>query len=406
MHLHAPTIMTLMSGIALLSVIALGLEWRRSRLPALGWWALGYSLLVGSLALMLLLKDAQNFLALGVGSMLALAVYAVMLHGCRVHVERRPSLWLFLPPLTWFLLWCLHWQPMTLAESFAERRAFFSAAVALYCLGTVPLFWSRRNGLQAERWLAIAFGGHAVVYCIRLIASLNGGAVNEPAMDDGLLIAQMFEGTLFTVVSAALFLSLAREMTERRLAAASQTDFLTGVDNRHAFFDKAGALLARASPPAALAVLDLDHFKAINDRHGHAFGDEVLKLFARIVAADLAPGELLARTGGEEFALLLSGQTPVEAADRLRLLGQRFSQASTLVLQVDPPATFSAGLVAANRATELESLLQIADTGLYRAKHLGRNRVEIMAGIEPHRLLARPDGDDPATRRPEAANAA
>lgn len=157
----------------------------------------------------------------------------------------------------------------------------------------------------------------------------------------------------------------------------SQFDFLTGAMTRRAFrevLERAIARHRRHTRPSALAVFDIDHFKRVNDTHGHATGDQVLKGIADVITASLREGDAFARLGGEEFALLLPETGPEEAdaaAERFREMieGLAFPQIPGL------RATASFGVAALEPdIAEPEAWLATADRALYRAKEAGRNR--------------------------------
>jgi diguanylate cyclase (GGDEF)-like protein len=158
------------------------------------------------------------------------------------------------------------------------------------------------------------------------------------------------------------------------------TDPLTGLANRRAFQEALGAELARSvrhGRPASLLFLDLDHFKQVNDDHGHAVGDEVLSGFSAVLRRGCRRGDLAARVGGEEFAVLLptTGRVPATlVAERIR----RATEAHSLGLTVAVPVTVSVGVASTEElpeAPEAAGLLRRADAALYRAKAEGRNRV-------------------------------
>lgn len=169
---------------------------------------------------------------------------------------------------------------------------------------------------------------------------------------------------------------------ERVLRMEANHDPLTGLFNRRAFFDRAQVAFQLPSPgPSdghrlALVMLDIDHFKAVNDRYGHPAGDMVLKEVARRAKSVLRDGDVLARYGGEEFIVLLnviSSDTARAAAERLRTV------MDTEPVQVgDRAITVSVSVGLALRSSGSETLLQTierADANLYRAKRQGRNRV-------------------------------
>ncbi|WP_439602089.1 diguanylate cyclase [Devosia sp.] len=156
----------------------------------------------------------------------------------------------------------------------------------------------------------------------------------------------------------------------RRLA---MTDALTGLLNRRALFSLAGS--APVAPATAVIMLDLDDFKTINDRFGHALGDEVLVRFSAILSRALGPEDVAARLGGEEFCLVIHA-TSAAAVHQLAD-GIRLELAGTQPLPGDfGPPTVSAGIaIASPRPETFDELLRAADELLYRAKDAGRNRV-------------------------------
>lgn len=171
-----------------------------------------------------------------------------------------------------------------------------------------------------------------------------------------------------------------RDVTQQKTMEASLTrlasvDPLTGALNRRAFFEQYTRTRA-AGPDWCLAMLDLDHFKRINDQRGHSVGDEVLATFARLCLAQTRRNDLFARFGGEEFVLLLPDCDSDAGLDFLaRLRGELAATAigeSTDRVRV----TFSAGLVCYRPESALGEVLQQADAALYRAKEGGRDRVD------------------------------
>ncbi len=172
-----------------------------------------------------------------------------------------------------------------------------------------------------------------------------------------------------------------REQLIAQLRHASDTDFLTGLTNRRAFAEQAAALLAQARRhgwPVALIVFDLDHFKRVNDSLGHPAGDAVLQGVAALARTLVRQGELLARQGGEEFAILAGNCRHEEARQLAERLRERLASTPlTLPDGGQTTVTASFGLASAEThgTAELDRLYRDADRALYRAKAEGRNRV-------------------------------
>ncbi|MFM8769700.1 MAG: diguanylate cyclase, partial [Rubrivivax sp.] len=171
------------------------------------------------------------------------------------------------------------------------------------------------------------------------------------------------------------------------LLSAAHTDPLTGVANRRGFDSFASHLpQAGALGPMAVLMLDLDHFKSVNDTYGHAAGDEVLKVMARRWSQQIRDSDLLARMGGEEFCILLPGADLEGAhgvAEKIRLAT---CSSPVMVTEGDGrrplPVTVSIGLAWAGPSSEatLQALMDLADEALYESKHGGRNRVSARVG--------------------------
>jgi diguanylate cyclase (GGDEF)-like protein len=202
-------------------------------------------------------------------------------------------------------------------------------------------------------------------------------------MKPGLFMGVGISVTLTTLVVKLLAEHVAKVIGQ--LVEAADTDYLTGLLNRRAFdleFRGQCDRARRAGVPLALAMFDLDHFKQINDRHGHAEGDRVLCDFAALLGRELRGGDTLARVGGEEFAVVLFGVGLDEAVVFSERIGRELQR---LGKQRDAALSTSAG-VAALSASEPEpaTLLLAADRALYAAKQAGRRRVAVWEGGATH----------------------
>ena len=237
----------------------------------------------------------------------------------------------------------------------------------------------------AFRAMAVLYGSYAVISLLRAGYTLDADQLRMP---------QLFADPIqqLSVVSFFLVLALSSVLFALALGAAlnaalyrqASIDGLTGVFNRRTFEDLARREIARSArggrAPAMLMV-DVDHFKQINDRHGHLTGDEVLASVARMLAASLRQPDLIGRWGGEEFCILLPDTGDLEVhtvAERLRTCvaeGIEVAQAQTTIT-----VTVSIGVVTPDQVMrDFNAMLQAADEALYRAKSEGRNRVVMAA---------------------------
>jgi two-component system cell cycle response regulator len=236
---------------------------------------------------------------------------------------------------------------------------------------TAPLAWGLAAVAAAVLllWLAIARIKAIVVVAERLGQGDLGTIVDKPG--DGLL------GRLERSVNA-----VSHKLTETHNAAT--TDLLTQVSNRGTILSSLFTEVDRAvrhGRPLSVAFVDLDHFKVINDTHGHQVGDVVLRGVAGLFATSLRHSDVIGRYGGEEFMVVLPETGPEDAAqvaEKLRLLVQRhpFEMSPELTINV----TISIGIAGGQGTTlRAESLVRDADNAMYSAKALGRNQTYVFA---------------------------
>lgn len=233
-----------------------------------------------------------------------------------------------------------------------------------------------RMGHELEGTLAWAYS--------RLLEDVHQAAAEQQRLMKWLSLAVILLVILVLLVAAALMLALARIHRQwLSLRELSVTDELTRLANRRRLWEIAERYLElnrRDGGELSLLLIDLDHFKHVNDRYGHPAGDAVLQAFSAEAVRQSRESDLVARLGGEEFAVLMPN-TSLEGA---RQMGERLRE-SVAAMTLPTPAgehrlTISLGLATTQAGQEaLASLYSRADQGLYRAKQNGRNRLEINA---------------------------
>ena len=204
---------------------------------------------------------------------------------------------------------------------------------------------------------------------------------NQLALAQGQRARNLQRAVIFlTVILAVLLATLAWHQwrSTRRMRTLAMTDELTGVPNRRAVLSQLAPLLQQPNPPScAMLIIDIDHFKSINDQHGHAEGDEALKAVARELREDVHEPGFIGRLGGEEFVVVLPGAD----FDKAYRLAERFRESvmsiDTRRWLTDRRITVSIGLTMSRPSGDtLSTMLQRADAALYDAKRAGRNCVK------------------------------
>lgn len=256
--------------------------------------------------------------------------------------------------------------------------------------------WRGRSEPLLSRWpTAITLFVYGAIMLVRAPVTLM---VPQPAGEYQFTASVFypllsFATLLFSVVIAFLLLNMTKERTELRHKTAALVDPLTGVPNRRAFL--AGAEQMAAEPRAdgtvlAVMLFDLDHFKSINDRLGHAAGDAVLMNFAATAVRSFGDDVLFGRIGGEEFGAIMRVSNLGEAlaiAEQVRRTFAAAEEADDLV------PTVSIGVALENETTStLTALMAAADRALYRAKAKGRNRVASAMTSDDGASIAPADG--------------
>jgi diguanylate cyclase (GGDEF)-like protein len=380
MHLDVQTLSVVTVFItALLGALLVfaGLQNRSIRAPM--WWGAAHIINASGLGLLSSYGAAPNFVSDDIANALVLVGYGLTWTGARVFDGRKIRPWLLMvAPVIWLVL-C---RIPAFAENADLKFITVSTMLAVLALRAAEELWRGRDEPLMSRWPSVVV---LLTYSAVLLAHVPETLLSPNPQDGSVMHGVSFTlvtfGTLlFTVVMAFLQLNMTKERTELKHKINSLIDPLSGVANRRAFLDGAAHLVGRLGAdrePLAVLLFDLDHFKQINDRFGHAVGDAVLQSFAGAATDTLGADILFARIGGEEFASCVPVGDLDEAyaiADRVR---RNFAAAATRFGngQLSPSVSVGVTLGSDPRATVTE-LLEIVDRALYRAKELGRNRIE------------------------------
>ncbi len=370
---------------AILGLLLLFVWAQNTAITAVAWWGFAHLLRAGSVMLFGLYGSVSDLISIDLANVILFTAFALTWTGARVFDYRRPR-----PALIFAgaLLWLIASRIPGFNDSFEVRVLLSSGIVAAYTWGAAYEFWRGRSEPLVSRWPAIfMLFAHGALYLLRtpIGAMLPWLPTTNQLFESVWLTVLSFEGLLFTISIAFILLAMAKERTEYRHKTAALVDPLTGVANRRAFLQDGEAQLKRQATdphPTAVMLLDLDKFKSINDRFGHAVGDRVLEIFADVASGSMRHIDLFGRLGGEEFAALLRDTNRDRAMTVAEQIRTGFAEATREVEGRSVGATVSIGIVISHDAVlDLSALLAQADHALYRAKDSGRNRIEI-ASIE------------------------
>ena len=374
---------------------------QNTSITAVAWWGFGHLLRAASVVLFGMYGSAPDVISIDLANALLFTAFAFTWTGARVFDHVRPQ------PILLFAgaaLWLVACRIPAVGASFNARVLLSSGIITAYTWAAAYEFWRGRREPLVSRWPAIfMLFAHGALYLLRTPfgAMLPWSPTGNEVFESVWLTVLSFEALLFTIAIAFILLAMAKERTEHRHKTAALIDSLTGIANRRAFLQDGEALLKRqaADPrPVAVLLLDLDNFKSINDRFGHAVGDRVLQLFARIGNCCMRRTDLFGRLGGEEFAALLFDTTRERACAVAEEIRTAFAGASSEVDGKPLVATTSIGVVVSQDGVlDLSALLAQADHALYRAKDNGRNRIEVASLDLMLDRIKRVTGDRAAT---------
>lgn len=384
MMLDAATLLVVLVFVSALLSALLALSWLQNRaVAALAWWSGSFALGTFGIALLAARGRIPDVLSIDIANAATLLGYGLAWNSSRLFDERRGSLWL---AAAGALVWLIACRVPAFYDSFFQRVALASMLVAGYAMAAAWELWRGDRQLPTRRFTALVLAAHGLFLLGRapmlLLTSENPRPEGLATFAGPLTSALIFETLVFTISTAFLLLSTAKEQLEVEHRRAAFDDPLTGLANRRGFIagaEKAVEQARQSGRPAALLVLDLDFFKAVNDTYGHQVGDRVLRRFATVVTARLRANDLMARIGGEEFAAVLpdtSLEGGLEVAERIRAVvaGMRVPVQGEAISVIS--VTVSIGVASSWGKETLDAVLSSADTALYRAKAAGRNRVK------------------------------
>src|SRR5262245_58670329 len=316
---------------AILGLLLLFVWAQNMALRAVCWWGFAHMVRLVSIGLFSMYGAVPDLISIDLANALLFTAFAVTWTGARIF-DGRPVEPVYL--VTGAVIWLLICRLPILAEDFNLRALIASGIITGYTWLTAYEFWRGRDEPLVSRWPAIILlSAHGALFLLRTpMVALLPGQVSDSVFGSVWMTVLSFEALLLTISDAFILLAMAKEPTELRHRTAAMVDPLTGVANRRSFLQD-DALIAKrhiGNPrPTAVLLIDLDHFKSINDRFGHAVGDSVLTIFAEAARKSMRGSDLIGRMGGEEFAAILietSRDKASEVAERIRASFSQMAQ--------------------------------------------------------------------------------
>jgi diguanylate cyclase (GGDEF)-like protein len=361
---------------AMLGLLLLFAWVQNANIMAVAWWGSAHLLRAASVVIFGMWGSVPELISIDLANAILFTAFAVTWTGARVFDGRKASP---VGIVAGAAIWLILCRTPFVAESMDAKVLLSSGIITGYTWLTAYEFWQGRREPLVSRWPAIfMLFAHGALFLLRTpLSQLLPWAPNSQVFDSVWLTVLSFEALLFTIAIAFILLAMAKERTELRHKTAALVDPLTGIANRRAFLE-GGAQLARrvdAHPrPAAVLVIDLDHFKSINDRFGHACGDKVIARFG-VVLKEATPSGIAARFGGEEFAAVLADTNLQGAKLFAQFIRTAISNARISGMPEDCRVTASFGIAEMRPGESFGGLLGRADMALLAAKRDGRNRV-------------------------------
>jgi len=358
--LDLPTLSLVAVCIAGLLGVFLIIDWMQQRnVRALAWWGSAYLIGASAMALASMPTPLIELPPVVPGALTFLAC-GMIWNGVRLFQGRR-----ILTTATFIgaALWLGIGQIPGALEN-GHGQILGALIVPVYTFFIAFELWRERHRTRYSRAAAIVVPCvHAGIFLVPLAMRAFLPSDHNAAW----LTVFTLETIIYAVGTAFIVMLMVKDHHVHVYRTAACTDHLTGLLSRRAFFENAHTLCAaqaRRKEPVAMLMFDLDHFKSINDRFGHAVGDEVLRVFGQVVRASTRADDIIGRFGGEEFIAIVPGgvESASKIAERVLQDSRRRAQLSRRCYEP---------------VTAIDALISRTDAALYRAKHGGRNRVHI-----------------------------
>lgn len=379
------TLLVLSAAMAAASALYLAAEWSSVRERSLLLWSAGFAIIAVGSVLALLRSSGYVLFGIWFPNGLLISAHWLFLAGVAGFTRTRlPRTWwllavvwlamLFLPDGPWWSKTMLGIQSLMIAVITLRAGLLLRPHGAALSVGAAQL-----------RFVLLA---HGLFYLAKAASTVAPDAfVNLASFRGAVILVSLVEGVMAIMLLAMSMTGTERHRREERIAQIAARDPLTALDNRRALYLRAPELLRQASPasPGALLLIDIDHFKQVNDLHGHDAGDRLLVTLSDLIRGLLPHGAQAARLGGDEFVILLRSVSGTVAQELGQNLRESFAQHARAMFATPEPVSLSIGATLFDQPeTELSHWLKRADEALYASKRKGRDRMEL-APLPPGR---------------------
>lgn len=410
MLMHIPTMFLMVIAVSLTMASCTGALWRREQPEGLGYWALGLCLHGAAFILFILREMLPYALTVVLGNLLLVAAFALFCEAIlQFHQQRMRRLWL------WWPVAVVGPTLAMLPESPSARAVVVTILCTYQATLLLAITYRERAGTagRGQYFVMLAAGLGIITMAVRALSTALGtDQALELTSSTPVQMATFLVSCVILILSSMGLVLMTKERADAHNRRLAMHDELTGLPNRRYSVEVLERLLGalkRSRQPFSLLMLDIDHFKQINDQCGHMVGDRALRLLADGLRARLRAQDLAGRLGGEEFLVIL----PDTSATGASLLAESLRRSvAQLRLQCDGGSpqqmTVSIGVctvLPGSHPSPLE-VIDLADQALYRAKQNGRNRVEVALtpvpgrqplAITPAATAPQPDGAVAAT---------
>lgn len=381
MNLHLPTMFVTIITISLTLAVLVGTVSGGKRREGLSSWAAALFCHALAYILFALRGSIPDLISIAVANVLLATALALFAEGLYQFHQRPPPRWLiWLPVALIFVLFLI------LQDNLRLHLIAGGAIFAAQCILPLALMIDRHRE-TAGRGQYFLFGGLTFIsalFTARAVLAFSGPAVTLSFFATNQTQSFLFLAAVTCLILVAIGMVLmTKERSDERYRNLALHDELTGLDNRRAILralEQQAALARRSRQPLTLLMMDIDHFKRVNDGFGHVEGDKVLRMVADTITARLRTQDLVGRFGGEEFLAILPATTAqggFELAEALRKGVEATRIAARDGRSIEVNISIGVHEVGESSEEALVDLINAADQALYRAKDNGRNRVEI-----------------------------